>query len=119
MHMSGLIEAGYILAILVTGIGAILAWVAKLRWSKEYAEAKDQTIRTKDANIEQLKSNHELVMKAKDAHIEQLKSQVSGLQELNPSKLREHYLASTSMLEQRIDDLKKQLEQTESENARL
>ena len=32
-------------------VGGILAWVAKIRWSKEYSAAKDETIRAKEAQM--------------------------------------------------------------------
>lgn len=35
-------------------VAAIIAWLAKLRWSKEFEKAKTEVIRAKDAQIETL-----------------------------------------------------------------
>jgi chromosome segregation ATPase len=72
-------------------IAAILAWIAKLRWSREFAQAKDEIIR------------------AKDAQIETLKLQVQNLMDLNPVKLKEYYTAVKEQLEKYNDLLKEQL----------
>jgi len=65
-------------------VAAILAWVSKLKWSKEYSRAKDEIIRLKDAEIEQLK-------------------------ELNPIKIREYFQSVKTQLEEYNDRLQCQL----------
>ncbi len=59
---------------LFSAIAAVLAWAAKLRWSKEYAAAKDE------------------VIKAKEAQIELLKNEIQALRELSPVKIREYFV---------------------------
>ncbi len=44
-------------------IGGILAWVAKIRWSSEYSKAKDETIKAKEAQIDLLNAT---IQKYKD-----------------------------------------------------
>ncbi len=61
-------------------VAAILAWVAKIRWAKEYAAAKDETI------------------KAKEAQMEVLKERIIGLQDLTPPKVREYFLSMREQL---------------------
>jgi chromosome segregation ATPase len=90
------LETLYGIVALGSVIASILAWVAKLRWSKEFAQAKDETIR------------------AKEAQIEALKSQIDELRHMTPMKLREYFDAVQATLEAYVDKLKKQLE-----NARL
>jgi chromosome segregation ATPase len=72
-------------------LAAILAWVAKLKWSKEYSQAKDEIIR------------------AKDAQIAMLKQQIDNLMDLNPVKLKEYYSTVKEQLEKYNDLLKEQL----------
>lgn len=80
-------------------IGACLAWIAKLRWSKEFEQAKNAVIQSKDAEIAQLKS------------------QIEMLGELNSVKLRESYLRMKEQLEEYIDELKSDLSAAEAKLA--
>jgi chromosome segregation ATPase len=86
---------------IASAAAAALAWVAKLRWSREYAAAKDETIR------------------AKEAQIEGLRQQVAALQDLTPMKLREYFLSTKTQLEEYIDNLKAERAETESKLARV
>lgn len=65
-------------------IAAILAWIAKLRWSKEYAAAKD-------------------------AQIESLKIQVEQHKFFNPVRLREYHESVRALLEENIQQLEQEL----------
>jgi DNA repair exonuclease SbcCD ATPase subunit len=93
------IEGAYVLAAVCSAIASALAWLAKLRWSREFAQAKDETI------------------KAKEAHIEVLKQQVTSLQEMSPMKIREYFVSVKQQLEEFIDALKRQLEAAQKEIA--
>ena len=57
----------YAAAALLSALSAVLAWIAKLKWSQEFADSKN-------------------------AQIEQLNSQIRQLQELTPMKIREYFL---------------------------
>lgn len=81
---------------IASAIAAILAWVAKLRWSREYAAAKDEVIR------------------AKDAQIDVLRQQIVALESLTPMKVREYHLSTKAQLEEYIDDLKAKLSTSET-----
>jgi len=81
---------------LVSAIAAVLAWVAKLRWSKEYAAAKDEVIR------------------AKEAQIELLKIEIQTLHELSPVKIREYFVSVKTQLEEYIDLQKSQIKDAET-----
>lgn len=85
-------------------IAAILAWVAKLRWSKEYTDAKDAVISAKDDQI-----------KTKQSHIEFLDRQIDALKEQTPEKLREHYKSIQQGLEEFNEKQKKQLSELKLE----
>jgi hypothetical protein len=74
-----------------------LAWAAKLRWSKEYSDAKDERLKAcedKNATLQ--------------LHIDHLK-------ELSPANLKDHITGITEIQEQRVSSLKGQFEETASE----
>lgn len=90
------------LQLAITGlsvVAAILAWVAKLRWSKEFADAKEATIA------------------AKDAQIQVLEKQIEDLRDLTPMKLREYVLSIKDQLEEYNDSLQSQVEKLRAEIA--
>lgn len=73
MDLSQLIP---LVASLASAIAAILAWIAKIRWSDEYSKAKDETIKSKDtliavkdAQLQTLITNKDEIIKAKDTLI--------------------------------------------------
>lgn len=82
---------------LLSSIVAILAWVAKIRWSKEFSDAKDEIIR------------------AKESQIASLENEVRFLHELSPMKIREYFLSVRSQLEEIIDDKEVQLRKFKEE----
>jgi hypothetical protein len=69
----------YAISALASAAGACLAWLAKLRWSKEFADAKEATIKAREDQIKSLESSVESVLKAKDAQIESLKSNAESV----------------------------------------
>lgn len=89
----------YALAALACGTAAVLAWLAKVKWSKEFATAKDATISAKDA-----------VIQSKDVQIESINAQLDSLRELTPMKIREYFLSVRMQLEEYNNELQKQLE---------
>lgn len=72
-------------------IAAILAWFAKLSWSREFAAAKNATIT------------------AKDMQIDQLKEHIKVLQEMTPMKVREYFHSVKEQLEEYNENLKIQI----------
>lgn len=90
-------EIIYIVTVLFSAIAAILAWVAKLRWSKEYSEAKNEIIRSKEASIELL-----------ERQIEQYK-------DLTPMRIREYFESVKSQLEEYNDELQQRIAGLEDE----
>jgi uncharacterized phage infection (PIP) family protein YhgE len=96
--MNKLPDIIYAIAALCSVIASILAWVAKIRWSKEFGEAKDATIRAKEAEVT-----------TKDAHIASLKSEIEGLKHLTPMKIKEYFDSVTAQLSEYNDSLLKQL----------
>jgi response regulator RpfG family c-di-GMP phosphodiesterase len=85
-----------LLTSLLSAIAAVLAWAAKLRWSKEYAAAKDE------------------VIKAKEAQIELLKNQIEAFRELSAPKIREYFVSVKTQLEEYIDLQKSQIEDAQA-----
>lgn len=87
---------------ILSTFGAMLAWIAKIRWSKEYAQAKDETIKSKDAQIQLLERTiqtykdfspeviwrqYESVKKASDEYIK-VNDEEKNAAQLELSKLR-------------------------------
>jgi hypothetical protein len=106
----------YVITVLASALAAVLAWAAKLWWAKEYSAAKDETIKSKEAQIASLKAALEHIQtlagetaKAKDAQIEGLKSEIQNLRELSPVKLREYFLSVKEQLEEYNDKLREEL----------
>ena len=81
----------YGVSALASALTAILAWVAKLRWSKEYAAAKDEVIR------------------AKDEQIKVIEREIESLRHLTPMKIREYFESVTMQLEEYNNHLLSQL----------
>ncbi len=90
-------EIAYILGTILSGAAAVLAWLAKIYWSKEYISAKDE------------------IIKAKEAQIEQLKSQVQHYKDLTPMKIREYFESMKEQLEEYNDSLQRKLENTKDQ----
>lgn len=82
---------------IISTIAAILAWVAKIRWSSEYTAAKDE------------------IVKAKEAQIDSLKNEIRFLQEINSPKIHEYYSSVKSELEDFIDIKDRELEIAQDE----
>lgn len=78
-------------------IAAILAWVAKLRWSDEFIQAKAA------------------IIEAKEAQIKSLENEVRFLREISSPKLHEYFTSVKSQLEQYLDAKDVQLSQTKTE----
>lgn len=87
----------YAAGALASALAAVLAWLAKLKWSREYGLAKDEVIR------------------AKDAQIELLKEEVEGLREMTPMKIREYFVSVKQQLEEYNDTLKQSLNAAQGE----
>lgn len=71
--------------------------------------------------IEILRSSnaHKSEIKAKDAALAAKDAQLETLRELTSVRVREHYLATKAQLEQYVEDLKRQLEESERETLAL
>ncbi|MBI1741969.1 hypothetical protein HYR54_02755 [Candidatus Acetothermia bacterium] len=83
------------LTVFLNVLAAVLSWAAKLRFSREYAAAKDELIKSKEAHIKQL-------------------------QEMNPTTMRRHIVSLNEELkdrEARIKELEVQLGSSHTENA--
>ena len=78
------VQMVYALAACLSAVSAILAWVAKLKWSKEYRAAKE-------------------------AQIEQLKSQINQLQNMTPMMIEDYFNSMKRMLGENISYLEEQL----------
>jgi len=108
-------------------IGGILAWVAKILWSSEYSKAKDETIKAKEAQIELLNSTiqkykdfspevvyrlYETTKKASENFIsvsdQELKAAQEKIEELKiEDQKKKHQLTLTN---NEVDSLKKEVD---------
>lgn len=86
---------------LVSLIGAILAWIAKIRWSNEYKIAKDE------------------IIKSKDSLITQLKETVQFYKDMTPMKIKEYFDTVKKQLEDYNLLLSEQLESAKKEIAEM
>lgn len=91
---------------LASALAAILAWVAKLRWSKEYSDAKNATI---DSKEEQIKAKDEQIQ-TKQAYIEVVERENNSLREQTPEKLLERYQKIQGHHENMLEQLVKELD---------
>jgi len=91
-------------------IAAILAWIAKLRWSKEYTDAKNAVIAAKEASI----SEKEEQVRTKQSQIEFLERQNEFFKEQTPQKLREYYKSVQEQLEEVIRVQKQDLDRSKT-----
>ncbi len=98
MPWTDLIYAG---ALLASTLAAVVAWLARLRWAKEYRAAKDATIR------------------AKDAQIAALEAQLETLRELTPMQLHEYFVSVKAQLEAYNETLKQQVAEKDRQIAAL
>lgn len=73
--MATLLELAPWVIALVSGIGAILAWIAKLRWSNEYKEAKEAEIRS-------------------------IERELTATRAINPPMLQQYYESTRAILEE-------------------
>lgn len=89
------------IAIVVSSIAAILAWTAKLLWSKEYKEATNRLIQ------------------AKDAENAALKTQIQTLLSFTPDRLRQIFEATKDILESEIERLKEESQEKDKEIEQL
>lgn len=98
----------YVISTIASSLAAVLAWAAKLWWGREFAAAKDE------------------IIKAKEAQIELLTREVSSLKELTPMKIREYFLSVREQMEEynnllknQLDDAHEQLESRTNEIEKL
>ncbi|NOQ25115.1 MAG: hypothetical protein GQ564_07100 [Bacteroidales bacterium] len=78
-------------------LGAILAWIAKIRWSKEYKNAKDE------------------IIKSKDSLITQLNESIKFYKDMTPMKIKEYFDSVKLQMEEYNQLLLEQLENAENE----
>lgn len=115
-----------ILIPIVTSVAAILAWVAKIRWSNEYREVVDKQInaagKAAEDRITIAKERADLAEKnAKDSiaqaekHVEYLEKELKIYAELAPQKIREHFEAMGHLDRQRIINLQQLLDRAKEE----
>lgn len=82
-EMLSLIQATGTLA---AAVAAVLAWVAKIRWSEEFKAAKE-------AEIQALKTHHEQFKEAKDAEFAVVEARLETLRQLDPEALHDKVIA--------------------------
>jgi hypothetical protein len=83
-------NALYLIAIILSLLSSIISWVVKLKWSKEFKEAKD-------------------------AQINMLKEKVEFYKELTPKKVKELYAETNESLKEVIKNLEEQLNKSNND----
>ena len=79
---------------LVTALAALIGALAVAFWGRGFANAKDEIIKAKDAQLEALRSAHEKILEAKQIQIETLQMEIASHKELISTKPREYFLAT-------------------------
>jgi hypothetical protein len=67
------------IAVVGSTVASILAWIAKIRWSREYRDATEKVIQAKDA-----------VIQSREAQIAVLSEEIAFLKDITPMKMREY-----------------------------
>lgn len=88
---------------IINAIGAILAWVAKIKWSKEYRNATDRLLAAKEE-----------IINTKIAEIEGLQKHIENLVRLNPKEIYEWYEGMKKIAYEYTNGLKEQLDLAET-----
>lgn len=97
-------EILYAIGAIASALAAVLAWLAKIRWSNEFAKAKDATIAAKQSEVA-----------AKEAQITSLRSEIESLRNLTPMKIREYFTSVKAQLEEYNEELQRQLDDARTE----
>lgn len=98
---------------IITALSALIGAIAAAVWGHGLANAKDEVIKAKDAQLEALRSTHEQVLEAKKTQIETLQQEVASYRELTPAKIREYFLSTKEQLEEYIEKLKDDLDKAQ------
>lgn len=94
-------------------IGAILAWTAKIQWSKEFREAKEAQISTLENNIKALQLAQEQRLKAKDEQIQTLNEKLKLLQDMTSEKTSQFFQFTKLTLEAYNNELSSKVKELE------
>ncbi len=98
---------------------AALAWLVKLRWSREFVAAKDAQIASlREETRARLEANDE-ALKAKEVQLETLRLQMKALEEQTAPKLVEVLLSTKKGYEAFTDVLDARVKSLEAENGKL
>lgn len=105
---------------IITAVSAVISALVVAFWGKEFAAAKDEIIKAKEAQNEvlrlsqnQISSSKDEIIKVKEERIASLEAEMVSLRELNPMKLREYFLSVKEQLEEYNSDLLTQLGQAQ------
>lgn len=107
---------------LATAIGAILAWVTKLKWAEEYKKAVEAKISLAETQIALLEKNAELSAELNEERAALAKSQIEfaeqkfrDLAEFTPGKMRGLLTDERQFYQEKIESLNKTLNELKQE----
>ncbi|MEO0704406.1 MAG: hypothetical protein AAF050_01945 [Cyanobacteria bacterium J06649_5] len=100
---------------ITTSIGAILAWVTKLKWAEEYKTVVKAKMALADEQLSVVKKNAALADELNKKQIEFAENQVRSLAEFAPSKMQEHFSAIRQIERERIETLANELASAQQE----
>lgn len=104
-----------LLTAFLNAVGGVLAWSAKLWWSREHTAAKQAQIDNLKSQIEKLAEAKDETIRAKQAQIDAILVYVNELKELTPMKIREYFISVKEQLEEYINVLEDDLQDAQSE----
>lgn len=105
-----IVIASIVIPVLTT-IGAILAWLAKIRWSEEYRLATEKRIEVASERV----AVAEARVAAADKHAEFLERELRAVAEFGPAKIREYIDSMRILDKQKIAELEALLDRTREE----
>jgi chromosome segregation ATPase len=100
---------------LAASLAAILAWIAKIRWSAEYRQLAEQRLEVVTSSASERVAIAQARSEVAEKHAEYLEREVRSLVELQPAKILEHFGSMRDLDQQRILELEALLAATRSD----
>lgn len=112
--------------IILTSLCALTAWIAKIRWSKEYRTVVDMMISAKDAQIKEvgqrlitIEKSKEEALDLKDQQIAVLRYTIEGLEKTSSDLLAKRYEKTKVGLEDYIEELERKYKRAKERTKEL
>jgi len=105
----------YAIAALASIFSAILAWVAKIRWSDEFSAAKNAEVESMKTALSSVEKSSKAQLDIKDEHIKLLEKENSFLNIMTPEVLRKRFADANQGLIATISEMGEEVEELKTE----